>query len=182
MSIIVATPQAVICPLVTIHAPNVANIILPSPPKNARTAVDRMSLDPSAIDTNNDIMDFASAVTTTIDGDQINEAAASTTMKRDLRSSMQTLNPLSSNRGLKNSSVFCYSNSYLQVLASYRGLPDCLRQLPSDNERRFPIHFELATIISLIRCGQGNPVCTETFTRLFWKKIKPSTPDNVSYH
>jgi ubiquitin C-terminal hydrolase len=129
-----------------------------------------MSLDPSAIDTNNDIMDFESAIITTIDGDQINAAAASTKMKRDLRSSLQKLNPLSSNRGLKNSSVLCYSNSYLQVLASYRDLPDCLCHPPSDNERRFPIFFELATIIISIRCGQGNPVCTETFTKLFREK------------
>ncbi len=71
ISIIAATPQAVLCPLVTIHAPNVANIILPNPSEYARSAVNRMSLDPSAIDTNNDIMDFESAVTTTIDGDQI---------------------------------------------------------------------------------------------------------------
>jgi hypothetical protein len=115
-------------------------------------------------------MDFESAITTTIDGDQINAAAANSKMKRDLRSSLRKLNPLSSNRGLKNSSVLCYSNSYLQVLASYRGLPDCLRHPPSDNERPFPIFFELATIISSIRCGQGNPVCTESFTRLFREK------------
>ncbi len=158
ISIIAATPRAVICPLGTIHAPNVASTIFPNPSKYARSAANRMSLDPSAIDTNNDIMDFESAVTTTIDGDQINAAAANSKMKRDLRSSLQKLNPLSSNRGLKNSSVLCYSNSYLQVLASYRGLPDCLRHPPSDNERRFPIFFKLATIISSIRCGQGNPV------------------------
>ncbi len=159
-----------------------ANIILPSPPKNARTAVDRMLLDPSAIDTNNDIMNFESAITTTIDRDQINAAAASTTMKRDLWSSMRSLNPLSSNRGLKNSSVLCYSNSYLQVLASYRGLPDCLCQPPSDNERRFPIYFKLATIISSIRCGQGNLYVQKLSQDYSGTTIQPSTLDNVSYH
>jgi hypothetical protein len=93
ISIIAATPRAVICPSVTIHAPNVANIILPNPSKYARSAVNRMSLDPSAIDTNNDIMGFESAITTTIDGDQINAAAANSKMKRDLQSSLQKIEP-----------------------------------------------------------------------------------------
>ncbi len=97
--------------------------------------------------------------------------ATITTSARDLRASLHHLNPPSSNRGLENSSVLCYSNSYFQVLASYRGLPDCLSQLPSDDDRRFPIHYKLATIISSIRSGQGDPICTEAFTRFFRDKF-----------
>jgi hypothetical protein len=61
------------------------------------------------------------------------------TSTRDLRASLRHMNPPSSNRGLKNSSVLCYSNSYFQVLASYRGLPVCLSQRLSDDDRHFPI-------------------------------------------
>jgi hypothetical protein len=93
--------------------------------------------------------------------------ATVTTSTRDLRASSRHMNPPSSNRGLKNSSVLCYSNSYFQVLASYRGLPDCLSQPPSDDDRRFPIYYELATIISSIRSGQGDLICTEAFTKFF---------------
>ena len=46
-----------------------------------------------------------------------------TTSTRDLWAPLHHMNPPSSNRGLKKSSVLCYSNSYFQVLASYRGLP-----------------------------------------------------------
>jgi hypothetical protein len=93
--------------------------------------------------------------------------ATITTSTRDLWASLHHVNPPSSNRGLKNSSVLCYLNSYFQVLASYRDLPDCLSQPPSDDDRHFPIYYKLATPISLIRSGQGDPVCTKSFTRLF---------------
>ncbi len=63
--------------------------------------------------------------------------ATITTCTRDLRASLRHMNPPSSNRGLKNSSVLCYSNSYFQVVAGYRGLPDCLSQPPSDGRQTF---------------------------------------------
>ncbi len=67
--------------------------------------------------------------------------ATITTSTRDLWASLRHMNPPSSKRGLKNSSVLCYSNSYFQVLASYRGLTDCLSQPPSDDNRCFPIYI-----------------------------------------
>ncbi len=79
--------------------------------------------------------------------------ATITTSIRDLQASLHHMNPPSSNRGLKNSSVICYSNSYFQVLASYRGHPNCLSRPPSDDDRRFPIYYKVATMISSIRSG-----------------------------
>ncbi len=64
-----------------------------------------------------------------------------------------------------------HHTSYFQVLVSYRGLPNCLSQPPSDDDRRFPIFYKLATIISSIRSGQGDPICTGAFTRFFRDKF-----------
>jgi hypothetical protein len=93
------------------------------------------------------------------------------TSTRDLWASSRHMNPPSSNRGLKSSSGLCYLNSYFQVLASYRGLLDCLSQPPSDDDRPFPIYYKSATIISSIRSGQGDPICTKAFTRFFRDKF-----------
>ncbi len=106
--------------------------------------------------------------------------ATITTSTRDLRASSRHMNPPSSNRGLKNSSVLCYLNSYFQVLASYRGLPDCLSQPPSDDDRCFPIYYKLATIISSIRSGQGEPICTEAFGVVHANVGQNVTPHNPS--
>jgi hypothetical protein len=91
------------------------------------------------------------------------------TSTRDLRASMRHMNPPSSNRGLKNSSVLCYSNSYFQVLASYRCLPDCLSQPPSDDDRHFPIYAtitrchtamasEVVVVVFHCKWAQAGPV------------------------
>jgi hypothetical protein len=57
------------------------------------------------------------------------------------------------NAGLINTGPICYTNAYLQAIASCPILPPCLKMPPNVSMQAYPLYYALTTVISSLVSG-----------------------------
>jgi ubiquitin C-terminal hydrolase len=85
------------------------------------------------------------------------------------------------NAGLQNSDVICYSNSFLQVIASCTHLMEFFLSPPSKDHQRFTLYYKFANVIHSMITGGPDVVNPYSFVEIFKSNHKSFDANECTY-